>query len=639
MIVYRSDTEEFVSRIRDNTISDIMTSAFESLFGRKVGASEIMSWQNSLSRVRDLIELSGLNDNMIALEYEVPYNQSRIDCLLFGKGHDNAQNVVLIELKQWSRVLPLEDEGNFVETYTGGAERVVAHPSQQVKGYHNYLVNFLSVFEDATPLILFSCAYCHNYPRQENSGIFAPVYERIISEFPVYTKNDVRLLADRIKCLLDAGSGFEIFNRFMQSPVRPSQKLLDNVKKIIKNMPVFSLLNEQIIAKNMIWSCVQRAKTKSAVIVHGGPGTGKSVIAVNLLAEAAARGKKVLYGCKSKAFTEGLKYLVGADGGMLFSNLYRFIPARAKADEFDLLLIDEAHRMEKSSNFQYTKKIDQTEIPQVEQLIRCAKTAVFFIDDKQNVRSREIGSSELIRKAARKYECSVSEVTLTTQFRCMGSNDYLLWVESVLGFTEQRRVLRSDEVFDFRIMDSPSELYKNMSEKEAIKPNSARVVAGYCWPWSKKLDGNGELVKDVRIGDFAMPWETHEAIKRPPSGYVKWYEWAYKTQGVKQIGCIYTAQGFEFDYIGVIIGNDLVYNAATDSLEANIEATADPTLRSSAETFASHVRNIYRVLLTRGMRGCYVYFVNEGTRRFFESRMQGHVECGSVQIKHPSLLK
>jgi DUF2075 family protein len=208
----------------------------------------------------------------------------------------------------------------------------------------------------------------------------------------------------------------------------------------------------------------------------------------------------------------------------------------------------------------------------------------------------------------------------------MGSNDYLQWVEYVLGFTKQQRVLQRDEVFDFRIMDSPSELYKNMTAKEAIKPNSARVVAGYCWPWSKKLDCNGELVKDVRIGDFAMPWETHEAIQHPPRGYVKWYEWAYKTQGIKQIGCIYTAQGFEFDYIGVIIGDDLVYNAGMDNLRANIEATADPTLRSSPETFASHVRNIYRVLLTRGMRGCYVYFVNEGTRRFFESRMYPSVQ-------------
>jgi len=307
---------------------------------------------------------------------------------------------------------------------------------------------------------------------------------------------------------------------------------------------------------------------------------------------------------------------------ILFSNLYRFIPSKSKENEFDLLLIDEAHRIEKTSNFQYTKKADSTELPQVEQLVRCAKTSVFFIDEKQNVRSKEIGSADIIREAAIKYNRIVSEVTLETQFRCMGSNDYLQWVESALGFRNEKRILRKNEIFDFRILDSPQELYDNMRDKENIKENSARVVAGYCWPWSKALDNNGELVKDVQIGDFAMPWETHEAIKRPPKGYVKWYEWAYRTQGIKQIGCIYTAQGFEFDYIGVIIGDDLIYDPQVDKLAVNINAIADPTLKRSRSTVYTHVRNIYRVLLTRGMKGCYVYFVNAATRKYFETRIE-----------------
>ena len=309
---------------------------------------------------------------------------------------------------------------------------------------------------------------------------------------------------------------------------------------------------------------------------------------------------------------------------MLFSNLYRFIPSRIEEDDLDLLLIDEAHRIEKTSNFQYTRKNDRTDLPQVEQLIRCAKVAVFFIDDKQNVRSREIGSSDLIRQAGEKFQCKVSEVTLLTQYRCMGSNDYLRWIESVLGFSDQHRILQKNEIFDFQIFDSPDSLYQFMKEKEAQKPNSARVVAGYCWPWSKTLDENGQLVNDVQIGSFAMPWETHEAIKKPPRGYVRWYEWAYRTEGIKQIGCIYTAQGFEFDYVGVIIGDDLLYNKHTDLLEGNIEATADPTLKRSPETFTNHVRNIYRVLLTRGMRGCYVYFTNKETERFFKSRISAN---------------
>jgi len=203
----------------------------------------------------------------------------------------------------------------------------------------------------------------------------------------------------------------------------------------------------------------------------------------------------------------------------------------------------------------------------------------------------------------------------------MGSNDYLLWLESVLGYSDRKRILQKNEIFDFKIFGSPQEIYNIICEKEKEKPNSARMVAGFCWPWSKALDENGEFVKDVKIGDFEMPWETPDEIT-PPKGYVRWYEWAYKANGIKQIGCIYTAQGFEFDYIGVIIGNDLTYNKDKDSLSADINATKDSTLRKNSGNFEDHVKNIYRVLLSRGMKGCYVYFENKETERFFKSRME-----------------
>lgn len=629
MIIYQDNTEQFIKDIRENRLTDIMTASFQLRFGYKPSQREIDSWQNSLPRVRDLIELAGLNENMIALEYEVPYNLNRIDCLIFGKDENYNSNVLLLELKQWTNVTALEDEGNFeeeysVETYTGGGNRIVAHPSQQAKGYQNYLKGFIAEFEKPPPLIIFSCAYCHNYSEVKNEGLFSPVYSELIKEFPVYSKNNLTELAQKVKELLAKGDGFEVFNRFMRSQIKPSKKLLDNVAKIVKNEAVFSLLNEQIVAKNLIWSKVRNAeknKEKSVIIVHGGPGTGKSVIAINLMAEAAIKKKKVFYGCKSKPFIEGLKKMVGKGGELLFSNLYRFLPSKVKTDELDLLLIDEAHRIEKNSNHRYTRAEDKTDIPQVEQLVTCAKTSVFFIDDRQNVRSQEIGHSQLIRDAAKKMGAKVYEVTLNTQYRCMGSNNYLLWIESVLGYTKEKRILQQNEIFDFRIMDSPQEIYEIIAAKENEKPNSARMMAGFCWPWSDSLE-DGEFVKDVVIGDFAMPWETHGKITKPPKGYVKWYEWAYKTEGVKQIGCIYTAQGFEFDYVGVIIGDDLIYDPESDSLKTDITATKDPTLRKGKEFFDSYVKNIYRTLLTRGMKGCYVYFNNKHVKRYFKERLQ-----------------
>ena len=638
-LIYKSDSATFLKDIRENRLTSIMADAFKASFVREVGASEENSWRNSLPKIKDLIEIADLKDINIALEYEIPYNQSRIDCLLFGKDESNEDNIVLIELKQWASVKPLEDVGNFVETYIGGNSRIVPHPAQQTKGYDGYLKDFVAEFEKKEPLILFSCSYCHNYKKTEGEGLFAPIYEEIIRDYPIYTEGDTLFLAKKIKSLLSKGDGFEVFNRFMQSEIKPSKKLLENVSKIISNEAVFSLLNEQLVAKNLIWSKIgktQKGNSKAVIIVHGGPGTGKSVIALNLLAEAAKKKIKVFYACKSKPFISGLSNLVGRDAERLISNLNRFIPSKVKENSGDLVLIDEAHRIGKTSNNQFTKADDRTEMPQIDQIVRFAKTSVFFIDDLQNIRSLEIGSAELIRETAKKFNCSIDEVRLETQFRCMGSNNYLTWLESVLGYTESQLSLSDSEKFDFKIFNTPQELYNVLLEKEVEgiknnpnKGNFSRIVAGFCWPWSQKLDANGELVKDVVIGEFAMPWETHDKVT-PPKGYAKWYEWAYKPEGIKQVGCIYTAQGFEFDYIGVIIGNDLKYNPTTDRLEGDITATADPMLRRYKDNFDKYVKNIYRVLMSRGMKGCYIYCTDSGTQEYFKKKFNTRSTKDSV---------
>ena len=246
---------------------------------------------------------------------------------------------------------------------------------------------------------------------------------------------------------------------------------------------------------------------------------------------------------------------------------------------------------------------------------------IFFIDDKQAIRSAEIGSTDLIRENAIKYNCSIEEVDLISQFRCNGSDNYLDWIESTLGHSDAKKILKSQDNFDFKIIDTPTELYNILLEKETQQNITARIVAGFCWEWSKKLNENGELVKDVKIGDFAMPWETHGDMTKIPEGYVKWYEWAYKSEGIKQVGCIYTAQGFEFDYIGVIVGNDIKYDKLNDCLIGDINGTKDPTLKRGRENFDEYVKNIYRVLMTRGMKGCYVYFVDKEVEKYFKSRI------------------
>ena len=624
-VIYDATQEQFFQDVRLNKLADRMKENFEENSGRKVGESEYSSWVVTGDKIKNLLESSELNDVYVSFEYQVPYTQKRIDCLLFGKSRSNNGIVVHIEMKQWQKVEALDIEGNFVETYTGGSNRKVAHPSQQVEGYHDYLMGFVEVFEEKK-LDLMGCSYCPNYRKDIGEGLFNPTYKTLLEKYPVYTHDDVELLSKKLKELLSEGEGFEIFNKFMQSPIKPSKKLLESASKIVENASDFSLLNDQIFAKNVIWDKIRKSEKsdeKSVVIVKGGPGTGKTVIALHLLAELAAKNKSIFFSSKSKSLIEAIKHKINRkDAKLLFASLNPFIPSRVEKNQLDVLIVDEAHRIGKTSNHQFTKPAERTDMPQVEQLIRCAKTSIFFIDDKQTIRFLEIGNTQLIKEAAEKYNCTVKEVELVSQFRCSGSDNYLDWLESVLGHSDDKQIFDvNKDDFDFKIFDSPQKLYNVIKQKDSEEGKTARITAGFCWDWSKKLDEDGNLINDVKIEDFQMPWETHGNIK-PPEGFVRWYEWAYKPEGIKQVGCIYTAQGFEFDYVGVIVGEDIKYDKEKDCLVGNREGTKDPILKRSKENFDNYVKNIYRVLMSRGMKGCYVYFVDKDVEKFFKSRLK-----------------
>lgn len=634
-IIYDAPQSEFFKDVLVNKFADNLQEKFTQLYGRKAGDSEYKSWRDTGKVIKNLIELSELQNVYVSFEYQIPYTQKRIDCLLFGKNKQGKGIIIHIEMKQWQSVDALPVEGNFVETYTGGNKREVAHPSQQVQGYHNYLMGFVEIFEEnKTDLI--GCVYCPNYNKKEGEGLFDERYQEVVNKFPIYTKNDIETLAIRLKELLSQEDGFDIFNKFMQSPKKPSRKLLDNASKVIKQESDFNLLDDQIYARNVILDKINKAETKkenNVIIVRGGPGTGKTVIALHILAEFAGHKEKkynIFFASRSKPLIEAIKNKMdrGQKSGsvnakILFTNLNPFVPARTKQNELDILIVDEAHRIQEKSDHRFTPADCRTDMPQVEQLIRCAKTSIFFIDDKQVIRGAEVGSTKLIKETAKRLGREVEEVELISQFRCNGSDNYLDWLEFVLGHSNEKRILKKEDNFDFQIKDSPEELYEIIKEKNSQKGMSARLVAGYCWHWTTKLDDEGNLVKDVKIGDFEMPWETHGDIK-PPEGYVKWYEWAYKSEGIKQIGCIYTAQGFEFDYIGVIVGPDLKYDSKTDRLISDIKGTKDPMLKKAKDKvkFDEYVKNIYRVLMSRGMKGCYVYFVDKEVENYFRSKIE-----------------
>jgi len=642
-VIYQETQRDFFNDVLLNQVATKMQETAEA-YNLHPGQSELTSWRNNAPKIKNLLELSGVQDTYVTFEYLVPYNMKRIDCMIYGTDAANTGNVVHIELKQWSNegVRTASVSGNFeveedsedvkytVEAYTGGNYRIVSHPSQQVRGYNDYLTGFVEVLS-TRELGLQGYAYCYNYTHDKDEKLYDPIYSNLLKQYRTYSGNEVRELAEELRKALEKGKGFDIFNKMMLSPIRPSKKLLEAASEMVHegNESAFSLIEDQIVARNVILDRIRHyvkatEKKKAVIIVKGGPGTGKTVIALHILALVAKMKSQITvhYATKSKPLLEGIKNRLprGSRAKLLFSNVTQFIPANFNANSLDVLLVDEAHRISQSSNNQYTPAEKRTSMPQIETLIRAANISVFFIDDKQAIRSVEIGTTDLIRETAERYGAVIEEVELKSQFRCNGSDNYLDWLEDVLYNKKVEHHFEKDD-FDFQIIDSPTELYQKVAAIDAQDGKTARLTAGFCWPWSSELGPDGDLVKDVHIGDFAMPWETKDTIKNIPPGYVKWFEWAYRPEGIKQVGCIYTAQGFEFDVIGVIVGPDL-YVDGDGKLAVNKNAIADPVLKRSGDGIDSYVRNIYRVLMSRGMKGCYVYFCNKDVEEYFKKALE-----------------
>lgn len=621
MQLYKGNIDEFVSDTQQNLIVTKLKDAFLNYFGFNPSDSEQRSWRNSLRAIKDVFEYSKLNDHGIILEYELPLTSQRLDCLICGRDTKGRDESVIIELKQWEKCSSTYSDK--VVTFVGGGNREVLHPSVQVGQYKEYLENNHTAFYEANPIILSACAFLHNYNYVQDDVLLDEKYEEPVAKNPIFSSTEVPVLSKFLKNRLSEGNGMVVLDRFEKSNYAPSKKLLQHIKKVIKENERYILLDEQLIVFDKVMNLVKRgfdSENKTVVIVKGGPGTGKSVIAINLLAELSGKGKNVQYATGSKAFTETIRKTIGKGGKDQVKYFNSYITA--KKNMIDVLVADESHRIRITSNNRFTSRITRSDSPQIEELINVAKVPVFFIDDRQNVRPGEIGSSSYIRDNAKRLGCDVEEYQLDIQFRCQGSDKFVQWINNTFGIQKTAEAIwyKTQSDFKFETVESPKVLYEKIKKHNEKEANSARIVAGFCWPWSNP-NPDGTLVKDVVIDDFAMTWEGKETRKLaesvPPASL-----WPYDPRAVDQIGSIYTIQGFEFDYVGVIIGKDMLYNFDKSQWEGHPENSADNVVKRSADKFLDLVKNTYRVLLSRAMKGCYVYFVDKETEKFVRSRMQ-----------------
>ncbi len=624
MRLYTGTSQQFVQDNMMNQIAEKLKNSFFDYFRYYPSPSEVGSWRNSLRTMSQMIQYSNLMDNGVILEYQLPQTSKRLDCMITGKDYNNNDNAVIVELKQWEKCQPSDGE-NEVMTWLNGAIRDVLHPSVQVGRYQMYLEDTSTAFYDNNnPVKLYACTYLHNYNYYSGDVIFDSKFKNYLDKYPLFTADDVNPFKDYLTQKLSCGDGMEVLNKIEESKYRPSKKLMEHIGNTIKGTSEYVLLDEQLIVYDKVLARVKEGyhnKQKTVFIVKGGPGTGKSVIALNLMADLLLSGYNAHYATGSRAFTETLRKIIGSRSPAQFKYFNSYLECHI--NEIDVLICDEAHRIRETSNSMYTPKANMSNIAQIEELLKAAKVSVFFIDDAQVVRPNEIGSVAYIKKYAEQYNCNVLQYELSAQFRCNGSDGFVNWINNTLGIQRTANVLwdTDKEVFDFKIFDSPQSLEQAIRNK-ANEGYTGRLTAGFCWEWSKNLNSDGSLQNDVEIGDYSRPWNARPEATRLPRHIPKANFWAYDPNGINQIGCIYTAQGFEFDYVGVIIGKDLTYNFSIQNWEGHPQNSYDSTVKRSKKNFVDLVKNTYRVLLTRGMKGCYVYFMDEETEKFFKSRME-----------------
>ena len=622
MRLYSGTSRQFIQDTITNQISEKLKSSFFTQYRYDPSPSEVRSWQNSLRAMCHTIEHANLLEHGIILEYQLPLSSNRLDCMICGHDEKERPNAVVVELKQWGGCSNA-DGNNEVLTWIGGAMREVLHPSVQVRQYKMYLEDTHPAFyEPPNKIKLNACSYLHNYHHESDDIIYSTKFSDALSHCPTFSADRFDDLSTFLKTNVGAGNGLDIMKRIEENRYRPSKKLMQHVGNVIRDKDEYILLDEQLVVYDKVLSVAKKGfheRKKVVLIVKGGPGTGKSVIAINLMAELLLKNYNTHYATGSRAFTTTLREAIGRRGAPQFKYFNSFMGEETNL--IDVLICDESHRIREYSWNRFTPRAQRSDVSQVEELLNVAKVCVFFIDDKQVVRPNEVGSVDLIRNVANAHRCHVHEYQLEIQFRCAGSEAFVNWINNTLGIDRTTNVLwNQKEDFDFQIFDDPF-ILENAIRDKVIGGYSGRMTAGFCWSWSKQLKPDGSLQDDVVIEEYRRPWNARPEATRLPRDIPKANLWAYDPNGINQIGCIYTAQGFEFDYVGVIFGADLVYDLDIQQWIGRRENSADPVVSKSKDKFLELTKNTYRVLLSRGMKGCYVYFINKDTERFFKSRM------------------
>ena len=623
MIVYNATKKQFNDDVINNLISDKILMKLHEANIHAGEEAEYRSWQNSLNFTRNILDDKEINDDVsIAIEYQIPRTSKRVDFIICGSDNNNQNSVIVVELKQWDKVEKVDDVMlHSVRAYTGGAVRMVSHPSYQAYSYATFIRNSSECVQDENIAII-PCAYLHNYELKYLNELDDEIFKIWYDQAPFFIKTQAKELNQFIKKYITKRStDNELLYKIDNGRIRPSKALQDCLVSLMKGNKEFMLLDEQAVVYDMciktMKQCLKDQK-KRTIIIQGGPGTGKSVLAVNLLKEfttmkyGLVNGLNASYVTKNSAPREAyIRLLYKSDlmKAVNIKQLFRspFGLSKSPNNFYDCLIVDEAHRLVKQMYGDFSGE------NQIKECINASLLSIFLIDENQRITTKDIGSIEEIQSWAYKLNSRVimnEETTLTSQFRCNGSEQFIQFVNNLLQIGETVDIDLSEMNFDIQVFDDPNILREELRKKNAIN-NKARMVAGYCYDWDVK-NHRGDYDIYLKNG-FKAKWNLENDKV-----------WAINPSSFEEVGCIHTAQGLEFDYIGVLIGKDLRYNNITKSIitDKTMISKDDKSsgIRGCGEILASQlIKNTYKTLLTRGQKGCYIYCEDENLSNYIKS--------------------